>query len=104
MADHALGEESGEGLIDVEIAAAPQRAGKEAGIEEVQHRMLDAADILVDRQPVIGGCPGKRLVALRRAEAGEIPGRLDEGVEGVRLAPRRLAPGRTGDIDRKSVG
>ena len=30
-----------------------QRAGEEARIEQMQHRMLDAADILIDRQPVI---------------------------------------------------
>jgi hypothetical protein len=31
----------------------PHRAGEEARIEQVQDRVLDAADILVDRQPAL---------------------------------------------------
>jgi hypothetical protein len=34
--------------------AIAHRAGEEAGIEQVQHRVLDAADILIDRQPIVG--------------------------------------------------
>jgi hypothetical protein len=53
MTYHALGEQSGERLRHADIAAIPQRAREETGIEEMQHRMLDAADILVDRHPII---------------------------------------------------
>ncbi len=66
MDDHALGEEAGEGLGDRDAADAPQRAGEEARIEQVQDRMLDAADILVDGQPVIGRFAGQRRLPARR--------------------------------------
>ena len=53
--------------------------------------MLDAADILVDRQPAIDDARLGRRLRVRRGEAGEIPGRVDEGVHRVGLAPRRAA-------------
>ncbi len=37
------------------MAGVAHGAGEEARIEEVQDRVLDAADILVDRQPLVGG-------------------------------------------------
>ncbi len=66
--------------------------GVEAGVEQVQDGVLDAADVLVDRHPVIGrvqaegnlGCPGV-------AEAQEVPGRVHEGVHGVGLPLGRTA-------------
>ena len=59
--DHALREQAGERLVEVEMAGRLHGAGEEARIEEVQDRVLDAADILVDRQPVIGdGGHGRR--------------------------------------------
>ena len=48
---HPLGEQALERLRDVEPADPLQRAGPEAGVEQVQDRMLDPADILPDRQP-----------------------------------------------------
>ena len=60
---HALGEEAGEGLVETEIAALAHGAGEEARIEKMQDRVLDAADILVDRQPMIGH---RRIVGRRR--------------------------------------
>ena len=45
-----------------------QGAGDEAGVEQVQHRVLDAADILVDRQPVVG----RRLVDRRLGASGSV--------------------------------
>ena len=61
--------------------------------------MLDAADILVDRQPMIGRRPigrGRRIG--RIGEAHEIPGRIDERIHRVRLARRRPAALRAGDV------
>ena len=55
----------------------------------MQHRMLDTADILVDRQPVVGLGRVDALGRVRRGEAREIPRRFDEGVEGV--GPHRVA-------------
>src|SRR5207248_8133790 len=91
VTDHALGEEAREWLLEIEIAALGERARKEAGIEQMQHRVLDAADVLVDRHPVVDVLALERILGARRAEAQEIPGRLEEGVEGVGLAPRGLA-------------
>ncbi|MCY1497244.1 hypothetical protein D9M68_312040 [compost metagenome] len=54
--------------------------------------MLDAADVLVDRQPVVGGLLVQHAVfELRAGVAREVPGRLDEGVHGVGFALGRLA-------------
>ena len=65
----------------------------------MQDRVLDAADILIDRQPAIDRVAiGRRVVDPRIGEAREIPGRVDERVHGVGLAPRRAAAFRAGDI------
>ena len=52
--DHALREQALERLFDrVQMAGRLHGAGEEARIEQVQDRVLDAADILVDRQPAV---------------------------------------------------
>ena len=48
---HALREQAGERLVDADMAGLLHRAGEEAAIEQMQNRVLDAADILIDRQP-----------------------------------------------------
>ena len=50
---HALREQAGEGLVEAGMAGLLHRAGEEARIEQVQDRVLDAADILVDGQPAV---------------------------------------------------
>ena len=40
----------------------------------MQNRVFDAADILIDGQPVIGGLAGKGRIGVGGAEPGEIPG------------------------------
>ena len=50
---HALGEQAGERLVDAGMAGRFHRAGEEARVEQMQNRVLDAADILIDRQPVV---------------------------------------------------
>ena len=97
--DHALREQAGERLVEVEMAALAHRAGEEARIEQMQDRVLDAADILVDRQPVIGHRRiGRGGIVGRIGEADEVPRRVDERVHRVGLAPRRPAAMRTGDV------
>ena len=59
---HALREQAREGLVEAGMARLLHRAGEEARIEQVQDRMLDAADILIDRQPGIDGRAVGRLV------------------------------------------
>src|SRR5712692_4956092 len=73
VAHHALREEAGERLLEADITAIPERAREEARIKQVQHRMLDAADILVDGHPVIDIRAPERLGGARRAETLEIP-------------------------------
>src|SRR3546814_2046357 len=48
---HALREQAGKGLLDVDHPHLVQRARPEARVEQVEDRMLDAADILIDGQP-----------------------------------------------------
>ena len=67
---------------------------EEARIEEVQDGVLDPADVLVDREPVIDPCIEHMPALVGRAVAGVIPGRLEEGVEGVGLTLRLAAAGR----------
>ena len=70
--DHALGEEPGERLLHVEVAEVGQRLREEARVHQVQDRVLDAADVLVDRHPAVDdpGVPGRRVVVRRRSSAG----------------------------------
>src|ERR1700732_1423760 len=56
--------------------------------------MLDPADILVDRHPVIDRLPIKGRWRPSRAEAQEVPRRFEEGVEGMGFARRRLCGAR----------
>ena len=58
------------------MAGCAHRAGEEARVEQVQDRVLDAADILVDRQPILG-CRALSIGGrgIGRSEAHEIPGR-----------------------------
>ena len=56
--DHALREQRRERLAHValqfEMSGVAHRAREEARVEQVQDRVLDAADVLVDGQPVAG--------------------------------------------------
>ena len=64
---HALREQARERLVEADMAGRLHGAGEEARIEQVQDRVLDAADILVDRQPV--SRPLARSVGRRRRRA-----------------------------------
>src|SRR3546814_18278549 len=72
---------SRERLGEVEMAAIAQCAREEARIEQMQHGVLDAADILVDGHPVFDRLPVEHALGVRRAEAQEVPGRFEERVE-----------------------
>ena len=74
------------------------RAGEKAGIKQVQNRMLNAADILIDVHPIcrvlqIGGGVG-----MGRSEAGKIPRRIDERVHRVSFALGCSPTGRAGTV------
>jgi hypothetical protein len=103
MGDHALGEQAGEGLLHMEHPLVRQGAGDEAGVEQMQHRVLNAADILVHRHPVVRGRAVDRLFSAGIGETGEVPGRVDEGVEGVGLPVGRATTDRAGNIPPRLV-
>ena len=67
----------------------------------MQNRVLDAADILIHRQPIIHTLIDHRLIVAGACEAQIIPRRIDEGVHRVRLAPRRLVAFRTFGIEKR---
>ena len=60
--------------------------------------MLDAADILVDRQPIARRVESHRAVCLGTGEAYEIPRRFYEGVERVGLPHRVFSASRAGHM------
>ena len=86
MRDHALGEEPGKGFAagQIQLADIPHRTRKKTGIEQVQHGMFHAADILIDRQPI---GPLRRVI--RTCKPGVIPGTVGKCVKRIGLAPRR---------------
>ena len=97
---HALREERVEGFGGAfgQVARLDHRAGEEAGIEQVQDRMLDAADILVDIHPVIDLCRVRWRFGPGRGEAGVVPTGIHEGVHRVRLALGHLPARRAGHV------
>ena len=103
VADHALRHQPGERLVDAEIAAAPERPGEEPRIEEVQNRMLDAADVLIDRQPVIHGTPVERLGACGEQKRAKYHEDLEKRIEGIGL-PNRPGPRQFGQAVCFHVG
>ena len=100
--DHALAQQRRERLVHLDHAEVAQDLRVEARVEQVQHRVLDAADVLVDGHPVLGGAALEHaLVVPRRAVAQEVPGRLDEGVHRVGLTPRLAAALGTRGVDER---
>ena len=85
--DHSLGEQVGERLLRFEQVHVVQRLDEEARVHQVQDRVLDPADVLVDRHPVVGDLSRPRLLVIAVVQvAEEVPGGIDEGVHRVRLA------------------
>ncbi len=60
----------------------------------MHHRVLDSADVLVHRQPVIHRVAAESLVRVHRAIAREIPRRFEKGIKGIGFPARRLAAAR----------
>src|SRR5690348_9484522 len=52
----------------------------------MQDRVLDPADILRDRKPLLGFGPVERFIGRLAGEADEVPARVHEGIERVGLA------------------
>ena len=73
-------------------AQVAHHLGPEARIDQVQNRVLHAADVLVDGKPVLRDRRiERRVVVLRVRIAIEVPARIDKRVHRVGLALRRPA-------------
>ena len=70
--DHPLVEQPLERLLGVHQAAVEQHLVPEARVEQVQHRVLDAADVEVDRHPVALGRLRPRLALVVRIEEAQV--------------------------------
>ena len=91
--DHPLVEEPRERLGEPEQPAVGQRLREEARIHQVEDRVLDPADVLVDGEPVVDERAVERcLVVPGIGVAEEVPGRVHERVHRVGLALRRPRP------------
>ena len=101
--DHALVEEGRERLLERHEAEVLQDAREEPRVQEVQDRVLDAADVLVDGRPLLhDGRVEGRLAVLRVDVPEVIPGRVHERVHRVRLAAGRAAARRARRPDERS--
>ena len=97
--DHALAQQVGEGLVTGEQAEVAADLGPEAAVEQVQDGMLDAADVVVDGHPAVGGLAAEgHLGVVRVAVADVVPARAGEGVHRVGLATGGLAADRAGGL------
>src|SRR5881296_131465 len=98
--DYALAEQRRERLVDCGEAEVAEHLRIEPRVEEMEHRVLDAADVLVDRHPVVRRAPLEHpAIVAGRTIAEEVPRRLYESVHRVRLAPRGAAASRTDGVD-----
>ena len=88
---HALRQQLGEGLIDLDQAQIAHDLGPEACVQQVQDGVFHATDVLVHGHPVVGAAGHHLLAVLGVAIAHEVPGRVHEGVHGVGLTAGRLA-------------
>ena len=105
-ADHPLREVVREGFRPEARSKAhvDERTGVEARVQEVEDGVLDPADVLVDGHEMAGRSRVERPVrAPRIAEAQEVPGRVDERVHGVGLAPGRPSVDRAGGVEEPLV-
>src|SRR5699024_3459312 len=92
---HALAQQVAHRLVAAHQARVAHQLVVEAEIQQVQDGMLDATDVLVHGQPVVGA-PVDLGVRAGAGVARVVPARLHEGVEGVGFAFGRLAAGRAG--------
>ncbi len=88
---HALGEEPAEGFIEADQLHIAHHPRPEARVQQVQDRVFDATDVLIDRQPVLCASIHRHRVLVGTGEAQEVPRGIDEGVHRVGFAARALA-------------
>ena len=88
---HALGEQFGEGLIDLDEVKVTHDLGPKAGVQQMQNSVLDTANVLIHRHPVVGAFGHHGLVVFWIAIAHVIPRAVDKSIHRVGLASAGLA-------------
>ena len=100
VAHHPLGEQRRERLARRfrQVTGQMHGPGEEPRIEQMEDRVLDPADVLVDVHPVVDRFRHRWRVCVRCREANEIPAGIDKGVHRVRLALRHPPANRAWDV------
>ena len=93
----ALVEQAGERLRRRQVAEVEQDLVPEAGVQQMEDGVLDAADVQIDPTGMVGTQVGAR------AHPVALGGRIDEHVVVVRVAVAQLVPARSGPL-RHHVG
>src|SRR5215210_2571 len=79
--------QAGHRLVEVDEPEVPHALGEEAGVEQVQYGVLDAAGVLVNGKPLLPPHGVERPpIVVRREVTVPVPGGVHEGVHRVRLA------------------
>ena len=100
MCDHALGKQRVE-RFDCRFRQMPRDVhgtGKKSRIEQVQDRVFDAADILVNIHPIVSVVLCRRGFGPWCGKACKIPRAVDKSVHRIGFAPGRFATGRAARI------
>ena len=103
---HSLGKEALRRFVVLDKPKIAHHLGPETRVDQVQNGVLDAADVLIDGEPVrdLLRTEGRARV-LRVRVAIEVPGRVDKGVHRIGLAPRRAAALGTDRVhERRDLG
>src|SRR5579864_3783157 len=88
--DHSLSEKPGDRLGITNDAKIAHELGPEAGINQMQNGVFDAADVLINGKPIVNGFGIERpVLEMSTGVAIEVPGRIYKGVNGIRLSPHR---------------
>ena len=94
MTDHALCHQPRERFGHIQHATGLQRPREKPRIKQMQHRMLDPADILIHRQPAFRRRRIDALIPAAGCIAREIPAGFKKRIERIRLPLRRVAAAR----------
>ena len=89
--NHALRQQLGEGLIDLDQIQIAHHLGPKTGIQQVQDSVFNATDVLIHRHPIICTLSHHLLVVRGIAIPHEIPAGIHKRVHRVGFASRRLA-------------
>ena len=103
MRHHALGKQPLEWFRDIKPPDPLERARPETGVEQVEDRMFNPADILANGQPAFGLFLIERGVFGLRGEADEIPATVDKCIKRIGFAPRGFFAIGAGDMFPRRV-